>query len=253
MRPRRNPSRNCLRSVKNSPSRLRRCNWPSGTGVLACANLKQRTSKMKRIPCATYRLQFNREFTFNQAIEIVDYLRELGISDIYASPLFQATPQSTHGYDTCCFGKVNPNIGSSGDFDRLAEVLKEQGMGLLLDIVPNHMSATLSNAWWLDVLEKGRESQHARFFDIDWNPGNPALHGKVLLPVLEDHYAKVLESGKLRLIFQEGKFFIAYYDRNFPVNQASIAELGNADPQKILAELNGAAGNESFFGKLDAL
>src|SRR3954464_13135329 len=99
---------------------------------------------MKRIPCATYRLQFNGDFMFKQAIEILDYLHELGISDVYASPLFQAGPESTHGYDTCCFEKLNPNIGVEEDFARFGEALKERGMGLLLDIVPNHMSATLS-------------------------------------------------------------------------------------------------------------
>jgi len=208
---------------------------------------------MKLIPRATYRLQFNREFTFQQAGEILDYLRELGISDVYASPLFQAGPQSTHGYDTCNFGKINSNLGSDADFDRLAGALKEGGLGLLLDVVPNHMSATLSNAWWLDVLQNGRDSPYAGFFDIDWHPDNPALHDKVLLPVLDDHYGKVLESGKLRLIFKDGKWFIAYYDRNFPVNLEAIAACGVAYPEQILVELNGTAGNPRSFDKLDAV
>jgi (1->4)-alpha-D-glucan 1-alpha-D-glucosylmutase len=208
---------------------------------------------MKRIPCATYRLQFSRNFTFGQAFEILDYLRELGISDVYASPLFQAGPESTHGYDTCCFGKINPNLGSNEDFERFTMALKKRGMGLLLDVVPNHMSATLSNPWWFDVLEKGRESSYARYFDIDWRPNNPALHDKVLLPVLEDHYAKVLENGKLRLIFQDGKFFIGYHERNFPVNSASIAAFGAADPEKILTALNGIPGDTQSVEKLDAL
>jgi len=208
---------------------------------------------VKRIPCATYRLQFNRDFTFPQAREILDYLADLGISDLYASPLFEAGPQSTHGYDTCCFGKINPNLGSAEDFDRLTSALNERGMGLLLDVVPNHMSATLANAWWRDVLENGRASPYAEFFDIDWRPGNPALHDKVLLPVLEDDYAKVLENGKLRLTHEGGKFFIAYYDRNFPVNLASLAEIGVDDPARILKELNGTTGDARSFAKLDAL
>ena len=195
--------------------------------------------KMKRIPCATYRLQFNREFTFQQADEILDYLGELGISDIYASPLFEGGPQSTHGYDTCSFGKINPNLGAVEDFERLTTNLKKRGLGLLLDVVPNHMSATLSNPWWLDVLENGRESSYSRFFDIDWQPNNPALQNRVLLPVLEDHYGKVLENGKLRLTFLKGKFFIAYYDRNFPVNQATLPARGVEDPEAVLKEFNG--------------
>jgi (1->4)-alpha-D-glucan 1-alpha-D-glucosylmutase len=208
---------------------------------------------MKSIPCATYRLQFNREFTFQQAGETLDYLRELGVSDIYASPLFEAGPQSTHGYDTCSFGNINPHLGATEGFERFTRAIRERGLGLLLDLVPNHMSATLSNAWWLDVLENGRESAYARFFDIDWRPNNPALHGKVLLPVLEDHYGKVLESGKLRLVFQDGKLFIAYYDRNFPVNLAAMAACGVDDPERILHDFNGAAGNARSFDKLDAL
>ena len=204
---------------------------------------------MKRIPCATYRLQFNRGFTFQQAREILDYLRELGISDVYASPLFQAGPESTHGYDTCSFGKINPNLGSAEDFERFTAALKERGLGMLLDLVPNHMSATLSNPWWLDVLENGPESRYARFFDIDWRPPNPALHGKVLLPVLEDHYGHVLESGKLRLVSDGGKLFIAYYDRNFPVNAATIAELGVENPDQF----NGKPGNAQSFDRFDAL
>jgi (1->4)-alpha-D-glucan 1-alpha-D-glucosylmutase len=208
---------------------------------------------MKRIPRATYRLQFNRDFTFQQAREILNYLRDLGISDIYASPLFQAGPQSTHGYDTCCFGKVNPNLGSLEDFEWLTGALKERGLGLLLDLVPNHMSATLSNVWWLDVLENGRESPYAQFFDIDWRPNNPALHDKVLLPVLEDHYGKVLESGKLRLAFQDGKLSIAYHDRNFPVNLPAVATIGIEDPSQLLEHLNGQPGSARSFDKLDAL
>jgi (1->4)-alpha-D-glucan 1-alpha-D-glucosylmutase len=208
---------------------------------------------MKRIPRATYRLQFNRDFTFAQAREILDYLRELGVSDVYASPLFQAGPESTHGYDTCCFGKINPNLGSDADFEEFTAALKQRGLGLLLDLVPNHMSATLSNSWWFDVLQNGRESPYANFFDIDWRPNNPALHDKVLLPVLEDHYGKVLEGGKLRLVFHDGKLFIAYYDRNFPVNRASITTSGITDPARMVNELNGIPGDARSFDKLDAL
>ncbi len=205
---------------------------------------------MKRTPCATYRLQFNRGFTLREANEILAYLSELGISDIYASPLFEAGPQSTHGYDTCSFERLNPNLGSAEDFGRLASDLKRRAMGLLLDVVPNHMSATLANPWWRDVLQEGRESIYADFFDIDWEPQNPALQNKVLLPVLEDHYGKVLESGKLRLIFEGGKFLIAYHDRNFPVSAASVPA---GEPDALLKELNGTPGDARSFDKLDAV
>src|SRR5690349_9173713 len=124
----------------------------------------------KRIPAATYRLQFNRQFTFQQAADVVDYLRELGISDCYASPLFQAGPESTHGYDICGFDQLNPNLGTAAEFERFAELLRKQNMGLLLDMVPNHMGNDLSNCWWFDVLAKGQASPYARWFDIDWQP-----------------------------------------------------------------------------------
>jgi (1->4)-alpha-D-glucan 1-alpha-D-glucosylmutase len=198
-------------------------------------------------------VQFNREFTLRQAGELLDYFGELGISDIYASPLFEAGPQSTHGYDTCCFGKLNSNLGSAEDFEQFTKVLRDRGVGLLLDVVPNHMSATLSNAWWLDVLQNGRESAYADFFDINWNPSNAAFRGKVLLPVLEDHYGKVLESGKLVLTFQEGQFFISYHDRDFPVNRATIPAEATDNPSAILNDFNGTPGKARSFDNLDAL
>ncbi|HYG36774.1 MAG TPA: malto-oligosyltrehalose synthase [Clostridia bacterium] len=171
----------------------------------------------RRIPLATYRLQFNRRFTFEHASGMVDYLRELGISDCYASPLFKAGPQSTHGYDICGFDQFSPNLGESADFDRFSARLRELELGLLLDMVPNHMGADLSNTWWLDVLEKGQASPYASWFDIDWQPLKSDLHDQVLLPVLEDHYATVLEAGKLKICFENGGFAVAYYERKFPL------------------------------------
>jgi (1->4)-alpha-D-glucan 1-alpha-D-glucosylmutase len=208
---------------------------------------------MKRIPRATYRLQFNRSFTFQQAREILDYLEELGISDVYASPLFEAGSQSTHGYDICCYGKINSNPGTEEDFKSFSSEMKRHGFGLVLDIVPNHMSASLENSWWLDVLEKGRESDYAFFFDIDWDSETPGSRGKVLLPVLEDDYRKVLEGGKLRLAFQDSKFFVAYHDRNFPVDARTLPPRAEKDPSRTLSTLNGAAGHPPSFDKLDAL
>lgn len=170
-----------------------------------------------RIPCATYRLQFNRGFTFQQANELADYLLNLGVSDLYASPLFQAGPESTHGYDTCAFDRFNSQLGGREAFDRLTRRLQELGLGLLLDMVPNHMGNDLSNCHWLEVLERGQDSASAQWFDVDWNASTPGLEGKVLLPVLEDHYDKVLEAGKLRLDCDQGKLSVAYYERKFPL------------------------------------
>lgn len=179
----------------------------------------------KRVPLATYRLQFNRDFTLAQAQEILDYLKELGISDCYASPLFRAGAQSTHGYDICCFGELNPSIGGLEGFRKFGAAARERGLGLLLDMVPNHMGSALTNEWWIDVLKHGPRSQYAQFFDINWDPPTPGLRNKVLLPVLEDHYWKVLEQGKLRLAEENGEFVIAYHDHRFPIAPESKSSL----------------------------
>jgi (1->4)-alpha-D-glucan 1-alpha-D-glucosylmutase len=173
------------------------------------------------IPIATYRLQLNRDFTFIQATEIVPYLSALGISHCYISPCFKARPGSMHGYDIVDHNSFNPEIGSAEDFDRFVAALHEHSMGLILDIVPNHMGVMGSdNAWWLDVLENGESSTYASFFDIDWHPLKDELNGKVLIPVLHDHYGAVLESGELKLVFhpERGEFDIFYRDHRFPVD-----------------------------------
>jgi (1->4)-alpha-D-glucan 1-alpha-D-glucosylmutase len=178
-----------------------------------------------RIPAATYRLQFNSNFTLATALEMADYLRELGISDCYASPLFRAGPQSTHGYDACGFDQFSPALGGLDGFEHFSSRLHELELGLLLDMVPNHMGADLSNAWWRDVLERGRSSPFGGWFDIDWESDKPGLRGKVLLPVLEDHYAKVLEAGKLKMVFEDGAPSLTYYDWKFPLAPPSAARL----------------------------
>jgi (1->4)-alpha-D-glucan 1-alpha-D-glucosylmutase len=173
------------------------------------------------IPLATYRLQLNRDFTFRQATEIAPYLSALGISHCYISPCLKARAGSMHGYDIVDHNSLNPEIGSVEDFDRFVAVLHEHGMGLILDIVPNHMGVMGGdNAWWLDVLENGESSIYANYFDIDWQPLKDELHGKVLVPVLGDHYGAVLESGELKLVFraERGEFDISYFDHRFPVD-----------------------------------
>jgi len=177
-----------------------------------------------RIPTATYRIQFNAGFTFRQATEIVPYLAELGISDLYASPYLQARPGSMHGYDIVNHASLNPEIGTEHDHARMSAALREHGMGHLLDIVPNHMGiAGGANAWWMDVLENGWSSPCAPFFDVDWRPRKPELEGKVLLPVLGDQYGRVLERGELRLAYADGAFRLEYFENGFPVAPASTA------------------------------
>ena len=175
-----------------------------------------------KVPRATYRLQFHREFTFAQAEAILEYLAELGISDLYASPLFRAGAESTHGYDICCFEEINPALG---DFDRFAAKVREQGLGLVLDMVPNHMGGALTNQWWVDVLRHGAHSKYAAYFDIDWHPPDPGLEGKVLIPVLEDHYGRVLAAGKLKLSKESGEHAIGYYDHRFPLAPETLKRL----------------------------
>lgn len=132
-----------------------------------------------QIPRATYRLQLNRDFTFARATEIVPYLAALGISHCYVSPCLKARPGSMHGYDIVDHNSFNPEIGTAEEFDRLVGVLHEHSMGLIMDIVPNHMAVMGSdNAWWLDVLENGEASIYASFFDIDWQPVKDELREK---------------------------------------------------------------------------
>ncbi|HYD82511.1 MAG TPA: alpha-amylase family glycosyl hydrolase, partial [Opitutus sp.] len=177
-----------------------------------------------RIPVATYRLQMRGEFPFAAAAEQVAYASSLGISDFYCSPIFLSTPGSTHGYDVNDYRRVNPELGGRSELERLHARLKEQGMGLLLDFVPNHMGINgpgLLNRWWRDVLENGEHSAHARFFDIDWNAGATEGASQVLVPILEDHYGRVLEAGKLSIIFEEGTLSVAYGDMRFPLRPSS--------------------------------
>src|SRR5881398_3263918 len=171
-----------------------------------------------RIPTATYRLQFNKNFTFRQAREIVTYLHHLGISDTYASPYFQAGAESLHGYDITDHNKFNAAIGSREDFEAWVAELHAHGMGQIADFVSNHMGINdPQNVWWQDVLENGTSSLYAPYFDIDWRPLKSDLHDKVLLPILGDQYGRVLERGELRVRFNGGSFSLTYFDHVFPI------------------------------------
>src|SRR5258708_18830228 len=175
---------------------------------------------------ATYRLQFHKGFPFRDAPALVPYLARLGISHIYASPVMAARPGSTHGYDIVNHNRLNPEIGTPGEFDALVGALKAHGMGLILDIVPNHMGiGGADNGWWLDVLEWGEASPYAGYFDINWDPLREDLKGRVLLPVLGDQYGAVLERGEIELRFDvaEGSFSAWYYQHRFPLSPPSYA------------------------------
>jgi (1->4)-alpha-D-glucan 1-alpha-D-glucosylmutase len=171
-----------------------------------------------RIPVCTYRIQLNHAFTFVQAAELVPYLQELGVTDVYASPFLMARPGSMHGYDVTDHSRLNPEIGSELDFVKWAERLRARDMGLILDIVPNHMCISdPSNRWWTDVLENGPSSPYAKFFDIDWLPPKSDLENKVLLPILGDQYGRVLERQQITLESERGAFVARYYEHGFPI------------------------------------
>ena len=172
------------------------------------------------VPRSTLRLQLHKGFTFDDAAAQVDYFAALGISHAYLSPITTATSGSTHGYDTVDYTRVNPELGGEEGLKRLVEKLRAHEMGLIVDVVPNHMGVGGSeNAWWLDILEWGRHAAHARFFDVDWHSPDPALRGKVLAPFLGAAYGEELQGGKIKLAYRadEGRFVIEYYSHTFPV------------------------------------
>ncbi|HEU4328510.1 MAG TPA: malto-oligosyltrehalose synthase [Roseiflexaceae bacterium] len=171
----------------------------------------------QRLPRATYRLQFNADFTFHDAARLAGYFEQLGISDLYASPILRPRSGSGHGYDIVDHSQINPVLGGEQALEELGGVLRAHGLGLILDVVPNHMGIGAENAWWMDVLENGPSSLYADHFDIDWRPVRPELADKVLLPILGDQYGDVLERGELRLHYEAGAFVVSYYDHRLPV------------------------------------
>jgi (1->4)-alpha-D-glucan 1-alpha-D-glucosylmutase len=180
------------------------------------------------IPCGTYRVQFHKDCTFEHITRAVPYLKALGVSHLYSSPYLRARPGSTHGYDIVDHGELNPEVGDERAHARLCAALRRNGMGQVLDIVPNHMGVLeADNAWWLDVLEHGRASPHAETFDIEWKPAQPEMAGRVLLPVLGDHFGKVLEAGEIQLHFEaeDGAFDLRYWGHRFPIDPSSYPEI----------------------------
>src|SRR5438105_2802371 len=192
------------------------------------------------VPVATYRLQFNRDFTFAAARELVDYLAALGISDIYSSPILKARAGSLHGYDIVAHSQINPELGAEEEFVAFARDLRARGMGVLMDVVPNHMCiAGSDNRWWLDLLENGPGSPFARFFDVDWRPPNPHLQDKVLLPILGEQYGRVLENQEIRLSYRGGAFLAHYYETTLPIaprTSTHILQLALADVRQHLSD-----------------
>jgi (1->4)-alpha-D-glucan 1-alpha-D-glucosylmutase len=205
----------------------------------------------RRIPVATYRLQLHDAFTLADARARVAYLDRLGVDTLYLSPCLQARPGSPHGYDICDHRRVSDELGGDDALAALSRSAAEHGMAMLLDFVPNHMGADAKwNSWWRDVLENGRFSPFARFFDIDWHPIKSELDGKLLLPILGRPYGDALEQGELVLVYEDGRLGLRYFDHELPLDPKSfprvlahgVDALGDEDPEareflSILAEL----------------
>ena len=192
------------------------------------------------IPRATYRIQLNSGFTFKDATALVPYLASLGISHVYCSPYFRARPGSVHGYDVVDHNSLNPEIGTRKDFEEFVATLRAHSMGHILDFVPNHVGIMgADNAWWMDVLENGKASRFAEFFDIDWSPPNAALADKLLVPALGDPYGTVLERGELQLRYEPelGSFAVFYHQHRFPIDPRTYPVV----LERALARFDGTA------------
>ena len=177
---------------------------------------------------ATQRLQFHKDFTLDDATALVPYFAKLGISHIYASPLLKARAGSMHGYDVVDPRVINPELGGEPALLRLVAELRKHGMGLILDIVSNHMAVGGSdNPWWLDLLEWGQRSPYAKFFDIQWNSPDPLLKGQLLLPFLSTDYGTVLQQGEVPLVLdsEHGSFRVEHYQHHFPINPGTYGPL----------------------------
>ena len=180
-------------------------------------------AKAGTTPLSTYRLQFNNTFHFEDARRLIPYLSRMGVTHVYSSPILKARAGSQHGYDIIDHNQLNPEIGSEQEFRQFAAELKARGMGLLLDTVPNHMGVGYGdNPWWQDVLQNGRTSAYADFFDIDWDPRKPELRNKVLIPILGNPYGQDLEAGNIQVFFQDGVLVVKYFDKVLPVDPQTL-------------------------------
>lgn len=201
-------------------------------------------------PRATMRLQFHRGFTFAQAASLAPYFASLGISHVYSSPIMTARPGSLHGYDTIDATRVNPELGGEEELRRLVDELRRHDLGLIVDIVPNHMATGSGNAWWMDMLARGRNSRYAKYFDIDWTPSNPHLHGKVLLPILGRPYGETLAAGEITLRPNAtGTPMVRYFDHEFPLAVECADSVRSGSHDAFTA--NAAGGRERLHALLE--
>ena len=190
-----------------------------------------------RIPRATYRIQFQSGFKFDAAKRIISYLADLGISDLYASPIFKARAGSTHGYDVVDPTQLNPELGTPDDFEALVGEIKRHDMGWVQDIVPNHMAYDSQNAWLMDVLENGTDSQASEYFDIDWEHPYEDFNGRVLTPMLGNFYGECLHNGEIQIHYDEGGLSVDYYGFTLPVRIESYARFISQNLGQLAREL----------------
>lgn len=191
-------------------------------------------------PLSTYRLQLNASFGFSDARRVIPTLHTLGITDCYVSSYLKAVHGSLHGYDIVDPAALNPELGTEEEYRSFVEALRSRGMGQILDVVANHMGIAKScNPWWLDLLENGPSSHYSSFFDIDWRPVKPELENKVLLPILGDLYGTVLENREIKLGYEEGGFFVTYYDHTLPIAPRSSVQILSHRLESLLGEERG--------------
>jgi len=176
-------------------------------------------------PMATYRLQFNQQFRLTDAHALVLYFSRLGVTHLYASPILRARKGSSHGYDVVDPKTINPDLGNETDLMNLADDLGNFGLGLILDIVPNHMAASIENPYWRDVLTYGHSSPFAGWFDIDWRMPDPDMWGRVLVPVLGAPRSQVVEQDEIRVTWSDGRFVVEYYEHVFPIDPATVPRI----------------------------
>jgi len=199
-------------------------------------NSQAHTDPERLVPRATYRLQLHRGFTLRDVLRRVPYFADLGVSHLYLSPLTTACPGSTHGYDVCDPTRLNPELGTEEDLAALVSELRGHGMGLVVDIVPNHMGTCgRHNPWWWDLLKYGPASRYARYFDVEWEAPIPDCRGRILLPVLGDRYARVLARGELALVGEEGEVTVAYHEHRFPLDPETLPEPAGLDDRELAA------------------
>lgn len=190
-----------------------------------------------RIPISTYRIQFNPSFTFQDATKIIPYLAELGISDIYASPIFKARKGSLHSYDVVDPNQLNSELGGKEDFDELRGELRKYGMGWIQDVIPNHMAFDYENQMLMDVLENGPSSKYFQFFDIEWDHPYESIRGRIVAPFLGSFYGESLENGEIQLQYDENGLTVNYYSLKLPLKVESYVTVFTYELSKLEREL----------------